>query len=173
MIVWLIGLSGAGKTTIGRALCEKWQAIDRATVLIDGDEIREIFRHDRSADAYSVEGRRANAERIVELSAWLDRQGINVVCSILCIFPDILAANRERFSAYFEVFIDAPMEQLEERDDKGLYTSAHSGQTPNVVGVDIPFPVPLAPDILIDNSGSTLDANAAAENILQSTGVFS
>ncbi len=166
MIVWLIGLSGAGKTTIGRALCNKWQEEDRATVLVDGDEMRAIFRHDGSPDAYTVEGRRANAERIVELCAWLDHQGINAVCSILCIFPDILAHNRERFADYLEVFVDAPMDQIEERDSKGLYAAARSGETMNVVGVDIAFPTPQAPDLVIDNSASPLDTDAAALKIL-------
>jgi len=173
MIVWLVGLSGAGKTTIGRALCEKWQSIDRATVLVDGDEMRKIFRNDRSDDDYSVAGRRANAERIVELCAWLDRQGINAVCSILCIFPDILAANRELFSRYLEVVVDAPMDQLEARDGKGLYAAARSGEASNVVGVDIAFPIPEAPDLVIDNSGASLDAHAAAEAILTRMGVSS
>ena len=170
MIVWFVGLSGAGKSTTGRALREKMHAENQATVLIDGDEIREIFRHDQTADAYTVEGRRANAQRIVELCAWLDRQGINAVCSILCIFPDILSANRTRFSKYFEVFVDAPLDQVEERDVKGLYAAARSGQTRNVVGVDIPFPVPATPDMVIDNSTPNYDADAAASLIIQTMG---
>ena len=71
MIVWLVGLSGAGKTTIARALHRQWQAVSPATVLIDGDEVREIFQHDRGPDAYTMEGRRINAERIAAMSAWL------------------------------------------------------------------------------------------------------
>ena len=72
MIVWLVGLSGAGKTTIARELHRQWQAREPATVLIDGDEIREIFKQDQNAAAYTPEGRRINAERIAATKALLD-----------------------------------------------------------------------------------------------------
>ena len=147
MIVWLVGLSGAGKTTIARQLHRQWQAREPATVLIDGDEIREIFKHDQNAAAYTPKGRRINAERITAMSTWLDRQNINAVVSILCIFPDILAANRGHYKDYYEVFIDAPLDQLEARDSKGLYAAARAGEMSDVVSIDIPFPTssPSAP----------------------------
>lgn len=166
MIVWLVGLSGAGKTTIARALHQQWQAEAPATVLIDGDEVREIFKHDQGAAAYSQEGRRTNGERIAAMSAWLDSQNINAVVSILCIFPDIMAANRDRFSDYFEIFVDAPLPALEERDSKGLYAAARSGTMPDVVGIDIPFPTPAQPDMVVRNDGSSLDGEAVAADIL-------
>ena len=167
MIIWLVGLSGAGKTTIARELHRQWQAIDAATVLIDGDEIREIFKHDQNPAAYTPAGRRVNGERIAAMSAWLDAQNINAVVSILCIFPDILAANRSRFSGYFEVFVDAPMAALEARDGKGLYAAARRGEMADVVGVDIPFPTPERPDLVIRNDGPSLDAGAIAKDILK------
>jgi cytidine diphosphoramidate kinase len=171
MIVWLVGLSGAGKTTIARELHRQWQAKDPATVLIDGDEIRQIFKHDQNSAAYTLAGRRINGERIAAMSAWLDAQGINAVVSILCIFPDILAANRARYSGYFEVFVDAPMAALEARDGKGLYAAARAGEMPDVVGVDIPFPTPERPDLVIRNDGPSLDASAIATAILSRIGI--
>jgi cytidine diphosphoramidate kinase len=171
MIIWLVGLSGAGKTTIARELHTRWQAVNPATVLIDGDEVREIFQHDQSPAAYTKEGRRINAQRIAAMSAWLDRQNINAVVSILCIFPDILAANKSRYSGYFEAFIDAPMAALEGRDGKGLYAAARRGEMADVVGVDIPFPIPEHPDLTIQNNGPSLDAGAIAATILARIGV--
>jgi cytidine diphosphoramidate kinase len=171
MIVWLVGLSGAGKTTIARELHRQWQARDPATVLIDGDEFREIFKHDQKPAAYTTAGRRINGERIAAMSAWLDAQGINAVVSILCIFPDILAANRDRFVGYFEVFVDAPMADLEARDGKGLYAAARAGEMADVVGIDILFPTPEQPDLVIRNDGPTLDAIAVAGDILSRIGV--
>ena len=97
MIVWLVGLSDAGKSTIARELHKQWQAEDPATVLIDGDEVREIFKHDSGPEAYTTAGRRVNAERIAAMCVWLDRQNINAIVSILCIFPDVLAANRGHY----------------------------------------------------------------------------
>ncbi|MBT5195116.1 MAG: adenylyl-sulfate kinase [Rhodospirillaceae bacterium] len=172
MIVWLVGLSGAGKTTVARELHRRWQDHDPATVLIDGDEVREIFQHDRGTEPYTLEGRRINAERITAMSAWLDKQNINAVVSILCIFPDILAANRSRFSSYFEAFVDAPLADLEARDGKGLYAAARRGDEGNVVGIDIPFPRPENPDLVIRNDGPRLDAVAVAGEILSKIGIM-
>jgi len=170
MIVWLVGLSGAGKTTIARELHIQWQRQDPATLLIDGDEVREIFKHDSGPNAYTLAGRRINAERITAMSAWLDRQNINAVVSILCIFPDILLANRSRYQAYFEIFVDAPLAQLEARDGKGLYAAAREGGMTDVVGVDIPFPTPKQPDMVVRNDGPELDGGAVAADILARIG---
>ena len=166
MVIWLVGLSAAGKTTIGRRLYDIQKRHNEATVLVDGDEIRRIFKRDRYPAPYSVEGRRANAERIVELCAWLDGQGIDVVCCVLCIFPDVLAANRQRFSDYFEVFVDVPLAVAERRDAKGVYGPARRGESANVVGLDIPFPRPEGADLVIDNSPEGSDSDALAAQIV-------
>lgn len=158
MVIWLIGLSGAGKTTIGSEVHRQWKAKSPDTVIVDGDEIRALFKRDKGIDPYTVEGRRANAETIIELCAWLDRQGMNVVCNILCIFEDILAENRDRFSSYFEVFVDAPFELVASRDVKGIYAPALNGEAKHVVGVDIEFPRPKTPDYVVNN---TMDGDVA------------
>jgi cytidine diphosphoramidate kinase len=166
MIVWLVGLSGAGKTSIARELHKFWQESDPATVLVDGDDIREVFTHDQSPASHDMAGRRANAKRIIEICKWLDSQNINVICSVLFIFPDLMRDNRNIFSSYYEVFVDAPMHQLEERDGKGLYAGAREGRIKNVVGVDIDFPTPEQPDLVIDNSVPGINFEATARSIL-------
>ena len=161
-------MSGAGKTTIGRQVHAQWKKEAANTVLVDGDDVRAIFAQDRNPNTYTVAGRRRNAERVMELCAWLDRQNINVVCCILCIFEDILTNNREKFSNYFEVFVTAPMETLEKRDVKNLYGPAIRGERQNVVGVDIPFPTPKQPNMVVDNSREGVDPRLVANNIIDS-----
>lgn len=171
MVIWLIGLSGAGKTTIGRRLYEMWKAKALNTVFVDGDEIRALFKTDASPGDYSIEGRRKNAERITELCAWLDRQDINVVCCILSLFPDMRKDNSRIFSQYFETYLRVPMEILEARDSKGLYADAAAGKIKNVVGVDIEFPVPEAPDLIVDNASDDADPERLAAEIYAAAGL--
>jgi len=159
-------MSGVGKTTIGREVYQQWKAIAPNTVFLDGDEVRRVFEHDRSDDCYTVEGRKKNADRIAAMCEWLDRQDINVVGCVLSLFHETRQWNRETYSNYFEVFIDAPMDVLIERDIKNLYKPALRGEVKNVVGVDIPFPPPASSDLTIDNRSDGIQVDQVARDIL-------
>lgn len=152
MVIWITGLSGSGKTTIGKEVYAKWKSTASNTVMVDGDEVRRILKFDEGEKAYSIDGRRIVAERIAEMCAWLDSQEINVVCCTMSFFTHLHRLNRERLSAYFEVYLSVPMEVLYQRDYKDLYKPALRGEKKNVIGVDIPFIPPSAPDMVIDNS---------------------
>jgi adenylylsulfate kinase len=167
MVIWLVGLSGAGKTTIGKMLYQSMKSTHRHTVFIDGDEVREMFRHDQHEDAYSLIGRRTNAERIQAMCAWLENQDIDVVCCILSVFEEISQHNKQRFKQYFEVFVDTPLELLIERDGKGLYQAALSGKSKNVVGIDLDYTAPQCPNLVISNSLQKLDLTGYVESILK------
>jgi len=165
MVVWLVGLSGAGKSTIGRQAYGLWKKRELNTVFIDGDEIRAIFNNDNNEKDYSIEGRKKNVQRIVEICNWLDKQEINVVCCVLCIFPDILNENRKRFDEYLEIYVSAPLDVLRFRDTKGLYAASDRGEQKNIVGIDIPFPEPVSPDLVLDSSNRTYDSNVLADQV--------
>ena len=173
MVIWLVGLSGSGKTTIGREIYKLWKPLAPNTVMVDGDDIRKIFGHDKGPNKYSVEGRRKNAERIVEICHWLDRQEINVVCCILCIFDDIMTNNKKIYSKYYQVYLDAPINLLKHRDPKGLYKRAEEGKEKNVVGLDLPFTKPTLSDIGIVINEDSPEPIVLAEMIMKKAGIIS
>lgn len=167
MVIWIIGMSASGKTTLGKYLYEEIKKDSPNSVFIDGDRIRKIFKHDKGSDFYTLQGRRINADRICELCAWLDEQDINVVCCILSVFEQSREWNRSNYSDYFEVYIDTPMEKLKQRETKGLYAAAERGEIKNVVGVDIEFIPPKNPDYVLDNSKDNIDFKQVALDITE------
>tara|TARA_Y100000589_G_C27071463_1_gene595575 strand:- start:459 stop:980 length:522 start_codon:yes stop_codon:yes gene_type:complete len=170
MIIWLVGLSSSGKTTIGKKIFKFWKSQDKATVFIDGDEIRKIFSN-KNNDNYNINGRKRNAERIRDLCILLDKNDINAVVSVLSIFPEMLIWNRKNFKKYFEVFLNPTFETLLNRDVKGLYKSAIEQKTKNVVGIDIDFNPPKSPDLILNQEGKFKSIENCVNEILIETGL--
>lgn len=164
MVIWLIGLAGAGKTTIGRQVLARLKARRPNVLLLDGDHVRAIMGNDLG---HTVEDRRINAWRICRLCQYLDSQGIDVVCAILSIFHDTQDWNRQNYSRYFEVYIDVPMDVLIARDQKGLFSNAIAGHLKNVVGVDIPFEPPPRADLVVNNGDPAKSPTALADEIIR------
>lgn len=164
MIIWVIGLAGAGKTIIGREIYNYLKQKHSNTVFLDGDIIRDIMANDLG---HTHADREKNGWRICKLCKHLDDQNINVVTCILSNFQEQRDWNRKNFSKYKEIYIDVPMEVLIKRDQKGLYTSVLSGKINNVVGIDIPFNKPNNPDLIINNSEITKDFKLLAKNSLE------
>jgi len=166
MIIWISGLSGSGKTTIGCHLAALWKKKAANVVIVDGDRVRQLLDLGDYKIDYTIESRRYVAEKIHTLCAWLDEQDVNVVCCTISLFDELHLKNRRIFSKYFEVLLSVPIKVLYERDDKNLYAPALRGDIKNVVGVDIPFSPPSNPDMIIDNCKYSENLEAFAAEIL-------
>jgi adenylylsulfate kinase len=166
MVIWIIGLSGVGKTTLSQLVYEKMKPSTPNLVRLDGDVIRNVFGNDVD---HSVEGRRKNAERLSHLSKLLSDQGIHVIAAVLSIFPNWRKWNRENIQDYAEVYLKASIDTLIKRGREHLYVSAREGKLQNVVGVDIDFPEPSSPDLVIDNEEVRNDFSELVDQILSLT----
>jgi adenylylsulfate kinase len=168
MVVWIIGLSGTGKTTLANLLVQRMRNAGKKVVLLDGDLIRELFANDVD---HTIEGRRRNAERLSFLSNYLAKQDVHVVAAVLSIFPEWRQWNRDNIDDYCEVYLKASLETLQRRDIKNLYKRALAGEIPNVVGVDIPFPEPENPDLVLENDTDRDNFDDLIESILKTDAV--
>lgn len=162
MVVWIIGLSGAGKSTLAEKTVDEVRKKGKKIILLDGDSIRELWGDDLGHDILS---RKRNADRICQLCQFLDHQGLDVVCAVLSIFPESREWCRKNLSSYYEVFIDAPLEQIMARDVKGIYARFKKGEIQDVAGLDLEFPVPQNPDLLIKNTASRSEFLKFSETI--------
>ena len=153
MLIWITGLSGSGKTTIGKLVYEYIKQIDSSTVFLDGDVIRKALDNNYG---HTLQGRLRGAKQVSGLCKMLDKEGINVVCSTMSLFKEIQESNRREISQYIEVLLDVDIQVLKARDSKRVYSS----NTENVVGVDLPYHAPRNPELILDNSDFTfLDNN--------------
>jgi cytidine diphosphoramidate kinase len=163
MVIWIIGMSASGKTTIGKKLFETLENSSQKWVFLDGDTFRNILGEDLG---HTLEDRRKNAYRMSRLCEYFASQGINVLACVLSIFHDNQKYNKENIKNYKEVYIDVEFDNLLKRDNKELYKRALNSEIENVVGVDIEFKPPFAPDVIIDNNLDNPNYQNLAQKII-------
>ncbi|RMG48933.1 MAG: adenylyl-sulfate kinase [Acidobacteria bacterium] len=146
-VYWITGLSGAGKTTLGRALVDRLRAAGRPALLLDGDSLREAIAADLGHD---MADRHRSAMRNARLCRLLASQGADVVCCTISMFEDVRSWNRDHIPRYREIYLRASLALLEARDPKGIYAAARRGEIRHVWGVDLPWEEPRRPDLVID-----------------------
>ncbi|MCU1393842.1 MAG: sulfate adenylyltransferase, large subunit [Ilumatobacteraceae bacterium] len=171
-VIWLTGLSGAGKSTIANQVEQRLHAIGAHTFLLDGDNIRHGLNRDLG---FTEADRIENIRRIGEVTRLMVDAGLIVLVSFISPFraERDLACELVGADRFCEVFVHAPIEVAEARDPKGLYAKARAGQLPNFTGVDSPYEQPEHPTLVIDTT--TTSPEAASQTIvehLRSTGII-
>jgi bifunctional enzyme CysN/CysC len=163
-IVWLTGLSGAGKSTIANLVEKKLYALGRHTYLLDGDNVRHGLNRDLG---FTAADRVENIRRIAEVAKLMADAGLIVLTAFISPFRHERAMARGLVAAgdFIEVHIDTPLAVAEARDVKGLYAKARRGELANFTGVDSPYEPPVDPEIRITTTAMTPEA--AAERIVE------
>lgn len=167
--VWLTGLSGAGKSTIALAVEAALVAARRPCYRLDGDELRLGLNADLGFDPAS---REENVRRVAEVARLFADAGFVALVALISPF----AAGRDQARrlhtdaglAFFEVFVDTPVDRCAARDPKGLYRDARTGSLESMTGVSAPYEPPEHPDLVV---GGDLSVDASARRVLHALGV--
>ncbi len=145
--IWLTGLSGAGKSTIGleleRVLVERGLNVE----LLDGDEVRTNLS---KGLGFSKKDRDINIRRIGYVCKLLSRNGVVAIAAAISPYREVRREVREMIDRFVEVYMECPIEVLTERDPKGLYKKALSGEIANFTGISDPYEVPEQAEIVCD-----------------------
>jgi adenylylsulfate kinase len=147
-VLWMTGLSGSGKTSIGLALEKELCKRGFLVMLLDGDLVRTGINNNLK---FSVEDRKENIRRIAEVSKLFVNCGIVTINCFISPTDEIrtMAKNIIGKDDFLEVFVSAPLEICETRDVKGLYAKARKGEIPEFTGISSPFEVPPDPDLVL------------------------
>jgi bifunctional enzyme CysN/CysC len=153
-ILWLTGLSGAGKSTVATELERELFAMGLHTYILDGDNIR----HGLSANlGFSPEDRTENIRRVAEVARLLMDAGVMVITAFISPYRDDrrLARSLVNEGEFVEVYVNAPLEVCEQRDPKGLYKKARAGEIANFTGVSAPYEPPDRPELVVHTDNQT------------------
>ncbi len=155
-VVWLTGLSGSGKSTIGFALEERLVQEGHAAYVLDGDNVRHGLNGDLG---FTPADREENIRRIGEVAALFADSGLIAVSAFISPYR----RDRDRVRGlvdegrFVEVFVNAPIEVCEQRDPKGLYVRARAGEIEEFTGVSAPYESPQSPEVVLDTANKTVD----------------
>jgi adenylylsulfate kinase len=166
-VLWITGLSGAGKSTLASEVVNRLRSRGVAVVLLDGDELREVFGAATvNAKNHGREGRLELAFQYAHLCRVIAGQGLTVVIATISLFREIHVWNRANLQGYFEVYLKVPVEELRRRDPKGIYRRFDAGQLADVAGLDLPVDEPEAADWVVEFD-PLRPVNAIAEHLMK------
>jgi adenylylsulfate kinase len=150
-VLWLTGLSGAGKTTLAVRLAEHLNGLGRKVERLDGDTMRGVFPN----TGFSKEARNEHIRRVGFMASRLEHHGVCVVCSFISPYREARAFVRSQCRHFIEVYVKASLEECQRRDVKGLYKKALDGQITSFTGLDDPYEAPERPEIVVNTEEQT------------------
>jgi adenylylsulfate kinase len=153
-VLWLTGLSGAGKSTVAAKLAPVLAEQGHRVELLDGDEVRTNLCQGLG---FSRADRDTNIARIGYVAGMLAKHGVAVLVAAISPYRAARDQVRALVDTFVEVHVAAPLSTCAERDVKGLYAKALSGQLPNFTGISDPYEPPLAPEIVLHTEVQTVD----------------
>ena len=156
--LWFTGLSGAGKSTLATYLAPILKERGKKVEILDGDEVRENLS---KGLGFSKEDRDTNIYRIGYVANMLARNGVVSITAAISPYTAVRDEVRKRSQAAFvEVFVEAPLEVVEERDTKGLYKKARAGIIKNFTGISDPYEAPTNPEVVVHTGPESIEQSA-------------
>jgi adenylylsulfate kinase len=154
-VLWMTGLSGAGKSTIGQQLERQLMEFGFFAQMLDGDNIRAGINGNLG---FSIEDRKENIRRIAEVAKLYLNSGVIVICSFISPTEEIRAFAKEIIGEndFVEIYIDASLEICESRDVKGLYQKARAGEIKDFTGINSPFEAPTNPALVVETNNRSI-----------------
>jgi adenylylsulfate kinase len=155
-VVLLTGLSGAGKTTIAKALIKKLRKKGVVPVLLDGDDIRKAI----SLDGFDELSRKRHNLNVGYMAKLLESQGKVVIVSMISPYDDVRNQIRSMCNRFIEVYVATDIAVCIERDPKGLYKKALQGEIPEFTGISAPYFAPKRPELVLNTVDLSPDESA-------------
>ena len=158
-VLWFTGLSGSGKSTVANATEKMLHDMGLQTYILDGDNVRMGLNKDLG---FSAEDRTENIRRITEVAKLFADSGSIILTAFISPYREDRDKAREIISNddFIEIFVSADLSVCEDRDPKGLYKKARSGEIKGFTGIDAPYEAPLNPELIVETDKNSIEESA-------------
>jgi adenylylsulfate kinase len=161
--IWITGLPSSGKTTLANSIKDLLSVRGIDGQLLDSDDLRKVLTPEPT---YSIEERDWFYDVLGFIASLLTRNGVNVLIAATGSLIQHRHATRRRIQRYAEIYLDCPVEVCKERDPKGLWEKAETGEITNLPGYGGPYQIPRSPEVIVHTA--RLSPDQAAQQVLKS-----